>query len=63
VVGIRGAQDEQPVFSACIPTGEIVDVLHGVATDALAHDLGGVVQMLGPRQFDGLAEFLDSADC
>ncbi len=32
---------------------------HGVAADVLTQDLGGVIDALRPRKFDGLAEFLD----
>ena len=34
-------------------------MFHGVAPDALANDLGGVVHALRAGQFDGGAEFLD----
>ena len=45
--------------SARIRAGEIVDMFHGVAPDALANDLGGVVHALRPGQFVRRAEFLD----
>ena len=59
-VGIGRAQDEQPIFFRAHLAGEFVDVLHGVAADALADDPGGVVHALSPRQFDRAAEFLNS---
>jgi hypothetical protein len=61
----RRAQHEQTIFFRAHPTGQIVDVVHRLAADVLAHDLGGVIQALGPGKFDGLTEFLDPliAEC
>ncbi len=59
-VGARGALGKQTIFFRAHLAGQIVDVLHGVVADILPHDPGGVVDVLRPRKFDGVAEFLDS---
>ena len=48
-IGVGRALDKQPVFLGPHPHREIVDMFHGVAPDALAHDLGGVVHALLDR--------------
>ena len=58
-VGVPGAKGKQTVFFGPHLAGQIVDVAHGVAAGALAHDPGGVVEVLGLGQCNGLAEFLD----
>jgi hypothetical protein len=58
-IGIGRALGKQTVFLGPHPHREIFDMFHGVAPDALADDLGGVVHALRPRQLDGGAEFVD----
>ena len=58
-VGGRGAQGEQMVFFRAHLFGQIVDVAHGIAADAFAHNPGGIIHVLRPRKLDGLGEFLD----
>ena len=58
-VGAGGALGKQAIFFGAHLASQIVDVFHGVAADALAYHLGGIVDVLRPRQIDGLAEFLD----
>ena len=58
-VGVGGTQDKQTILFGAHRPCQSVNAVHGVAADALAHDPGGVIDALAPRQFDGVAEFLD----